>query len=111
LGLLGMALRAMPAVAAPFAYVTNLTPYNNVKGLDTATNTVVATVPVGVQPLWVATTPDGAHVYVTNASGTVSVLDAVTNTVVATVPVGNSPVGVAGSPLIYGDLGQSPTVS
>jgi YVTN family beta-propeller protein len=57
--------------------------------IDTATNTVVATVPVGSFPFGVAITPDGTHAYVTNQdSHTVSVIDTATNTVVATVPVG-----------------------
>ncbi|MGW2557510.1 YncE family protein, partial [Streptomyces sp. NPDC001635] len=64
--------------------------------IDTATNTVTATIPVGSQPFAVAITPDGAHVYVTNgASDTVSVIDTATNTVTATTPVGNGPIGVA----------------
>jgi DNA-binding beta-propeller fold protein YncE len=36
---------------------------------------VTATIPVGSTPLWVAVSPDGRHVYVTNRnSGTVSVI-------------------------------------
>ena len=67
--------------------------------IDTATNTVVATVPVGTNPIGVAITPDGKHAYVTNfTSNNVSVIDTATNTVVATVPVGNNPVGVAVTP-------------
>ena len=38
--------------------------------IDTATNTVTATVPVGDGPIGVAVTPDGAHAYVTNAART-----------------------------------------
>jgi YVTN family beta-propeller protein len=67
--------------------------------IDTATNTVVATVPVGSGPLGVAVTPDGKHAYVTNDnSNTVSVIDTVTNMVGTTVTVGASPVGVAITP-------------
>ena len=64
--------------------------------IDTATNTVVATVPVGSCPFGVAVTPDGKHAYVANdlSSNTVSVIDTATNTVVATVGVGNSPIAV-----------------
>ena len=36
--------------------------------IDTASNTVVATVPVENNPIGVAVTPDGKHVYVTNKS-------------------------------------------
>ncbi len=49
----------------PFAYVTNF--YSNtVLVIDTATNTVVATVAVGISLVGVAITPDGAFAYVTN---------------------------------------------
>ena len=63
--------------------------------IATATNTVVATVPVGPGPSGVAVTPDGKHVYVTNVcnSNTVSVIATASNTVVATVPVGINPHG------------------
>lgn len=65
----------------------------------TATNTLVATVPVGSDPVGVAITPDGAFAYVTNIiSNNVSVINTVTNTVVATVAVGINPLGVAISP-------------
>ncbi|MDW5551992.1 PKD domain-containing protein [Methanosarcina sp.] len=63
--------------------------------IDTFTNTVIATVPVGVNPLGVAITPDGKKVYVTNRySNTVSVIDTNTNAVIATVEVGSGPCGV-----------------
>lgn len=55
--------------------------------IDTATNTVIATVAVGRAPEGIDITPDGAFAYVANAlSNTVSVLDTATNTVVATIP-------------------------
>jgi YVTN family beta-propeller protein len=81
------------------AYVTT----NAVSVIDTATNTVVATIPVGVSPIGVAITPDGTRAYVTNegsntVSGTVSVIDTATNTVVATIPVGPGPFGIAITP-------------
>ena len=64
--------------------------------IDTTTNTLVATVPVGASPGGVAVTPDGAFVYVTNAiDNTVSVLRTDNNSVVATVPVGNGPGSIA----------------
>jgi YVTN family beta-propeller protein len=60
---------------------------------------VVATIPVGNNPLGVAVTPDGAHAYVANhVSDNVSVIDMATNMVVATVPVGTYPKGVAVTP-------------
>jgi len=67
--------------------------------IDTATNTVIATIPVGFEPVGVAVTPDGSKVYITNNnSSTVSVIDTVTNTVTATIPVGLFPFGVAVTP-------------
>ncbi len=83
---------------APRAYITNLSA-NTVSVIDTATNTVAATVPVGNFPNGVAVTPDGARVYVANVFGnTVSVIDTATNTVTATVRVGLNPLGVAVTP-------------
>jgi YVTN family beta-propeller protein len=67
--------------------------------IDTATNTVVATVVVGNNPDAVAITPDGDFAYVANfGSNTVSVIDTATNTVAATVPVGLGPDAVAITP-------------
>ena len=72
---------------------------NIVLVIDTATNTVVATIAVGQTPFGVAITPDGTRAYVTNQnSNTVSVIDTATNTVVATIPVGLRPAGVAITP-------------
>jgi YVTN family beta-propeller protein len=70
---------------------------NNVSVIDTAINTVTATVPVGSHPNGVAFTSDGKKVYVTNAisDGTVDVIDTATNTVTAAVPVGRMPIDVA----------------
>src|SRR6266853_1562919 len=86
------------AHATPFAYITN-NGSNNVSVIDTASNTVTATVAVGPYPTGVAVNPAGTRVYVTNQAGnTVSVLDTSTNTVIATVAVGQSPVGVAVNP-------------
>ena len=93
---MGLGLMARPAVAAPFAYVAN-EGSANVSVIDTATNKVVATVPVGNNPFGVAVTPVGTHVHVTNLSlgsgNTVSVINTASNTVVATVTVGVPPLG------------------
>ncbi len=56
LGLLALTLRALPVAAAPFACVTN-SGSGTVSVIATATNTVVATVPVGFSPEGVAITP------------------------------------------------------
>ena len=74
-------------------YVTNSVSINGaVSVIDTATNTVSATIPVGNVPVGVAVSPDGSKVYVANsASNTVSVINTATNTVSATIPVGSEP--------------------
>jgi YVTN family beta-propeller protein len=56
-------LCAWPAEATPFAYVANHDS-KNVSVIDTATNKVVATIPVGYFPDAIAVTPDGKRVYV-----------------------------------------------
>jgi len=67
--------------------------------IDTATNAVIATIPVESLPHGVAIDPAGARVYVTNSeSDSVSVIDTATNTVVARVPVGNYPAGILVNP-------------
>ena len=61
--------------------------------IDTATNTVIATIPVGSSPLGVAVTPDGRKVYVANSgSNNVFVIDTASNSVLAEVSVGIQPV-------------------
>jgi YVTN family beta-propeller protein len=66
------------------AYITNEL-FNTVSVIDAATNTVTATISVGV-----AVTPDGSKAYVANTNST-TVIDTGTNTVAATTPVGNAP--------------------
>src|SRR5258708_38882773 len=48
------------------AYITNQSS-STVSVIDTATDTVIATIPVGFTPFGVAVSPDGSKVYVTNA--------------------------------------------
>jgi YVTN family beta-propeller protein len=98
---MGLGLMARPAEAAPFGYVANFDD-GTVSVIDTATNTVVATVPVG-PAIGVAVTPDGNHACAANSSlESVSVIATGTNTVVATVPlglpVGSAAIGVAVRP-------------
>jgi len=96
--LVAVALSGVHAMAAPFGYVTNYFS-STVSVIDAATNTVVATIPVGNGPWGAAVTPDGTQAYVTNnADNTVSVIATASNTVVATIPVGPGPVGVAITP-------------
>ena len=67
--------------------------------IDTATNTVTATVMIGGTPGAIAITPNGAFAYVPSyEANTVMVIDTATNTVTATVPSGNGPSGVAITP-------------
>lgn len=80
------------------AYVTNNSD-NTVSVIDTASNMVTATVPVGTSPFGVAVSPNGKQTYVVNRIGSsVSVIDTATNTVVAFIPVGYLPYEVAISP-------------
>jgi YVTN family beta-propeller protein len=67
--------------------------------INTATNTVTATVTVGTDPEDVAVTPNGEYVYVTNSiSDSVSVINAATNTVTTTITGLSGPHGVAVTP-------------
>jgi YVTN family beta-propeller protein len=67
--------------------------------IDTATNTVTATIPVASQPRGVAVSPNGEYAYVTNyGNNTVSVIDTATNTVTATIPTESRPYDVAITP-------------
>ena len=69
---------------------------NNVSVVSDATNTVVATIPVGSSPEGVAYDSGKGEVFVTSYdSNTVSVISDASNTVVATIPVGPYPEGVA----------------
>jgi len=79
-------------------YVTNVLS-NSVSVVNTATNSVTATIPVGRSPRGIAISPDGASLYVANArDNTVSVVNTADNTVSLTLPVGNSPQGVTVAP-------------
>jgi YVTN family beta-propeller protein len=92
------AVQADSTQAQVNVYVANAN-NNTVAVIDTASNTITATIPVGSAPVSLALTPDGALLYVVNDGGnTVSVVDAATNTVTATVPVGSAPFGIAVTP-------------
>src|SRR5688572_25138167 len=57
--------------------------------IDTASNTVVGTIDVGLDPCGMALSPSGDRLYVTNAnSDTVSVIDTKTDAVTKTLHVG-----------------------
>jgi len=85
-------------ISAQNAYIPNRGSAN-VSVINTSTNTVIATIPVGGSPVGVAVSPDGSRVIVTNQdSNTISVISTTTNAVIATIPVGNSPGSAAFSP-------------
>ena len=101
----------MQAAAAPFAYIPN-SGDDTVSVIDTASNTVVATVAVGDRPFAVAVLPDGSRAYITNSeSDTVSVIAAPSHSVIATIPVGPAPVSVVAAPnggrVYVGNYGRS----
>src|ERR1700751_3399313 len=83
------------------AYVTNV---GTVSVIDTATNTVVETIPSGQFPTGIAITSDGTRAYVVNqlvtnqGTNTVSVVDIMTNSIVATISVGLGPSQIAITP-------------
>ena len=80
-------------------YVTNFAAAS-VSVIDTNTNTVVSTIPVGSVPRGIAFDPVHDRMYVSNqGSNTVSVINTNTNTVVSTIPVGSSPYGIAFDPV------------
>jgi YVTN family beta-propeller protein len=94
--LLAFAVSAIPAAASPFAYVVN---GGNVSVIDTATNGIVATIPIPTawQPCGIAVSPDGKHAYTITPNdinfggpspNIVSVIDTATNTVATTIEPG-----------------------
>jgi len=67
--------------------------------IDTATNTVTATVAIGASPYGVAVSPDGSHAFVTDYSEhTVFVINTATNAFAGVINVGGTPYEVAFSP-------------
>jgi YVTN family beta-propeller protein len=69
---------------------------NTIAVVDVVANALVASIPVGANPIRAVLSPDGSTCYVANRlSNTVSVISTATNQVVATVPVGIRPYGVA----------------
>jgi YVTN family beta-propeller protein len=67
----------------------------NVSVIDTASNQVVATIPVGQRPWNMALTPDGKKLYVANGrSNSVSVIDTAERVKLHDIAVGKLPWGV-----------------
>ena len=89
---------ASAALAQTRAYVTDSLS-DTVSVIDTASASVIATVPVGSRPGAVAVTPNGNFAYVVNQFGsTVSVISAATNTVVANIALAASAREIAITP-------------
>jgi YVTN family beta-propeller protein len=89
-------------ISSGFAYIANGTS-NSVSVINTTTNQVVATIPMGTFtfPAYVSVSPDGSRIYVTDInSNSISVIDAATNTVLSTTG------GDAGSTLVVSPDGS-----
>ena len=64
--------------------------------INTATDKMIAQIPVGRNPLDIAYSPDGRYLYtVNNEDNTVTVIDTASNRVVAEVPTGKAPTSIA----------------
>lgn len=84
--------------AQVIAYVPNMGS-GTLSVINTNTNSLVANVPVGINPIGISVSSDGSRAYVANnGSNTVSVINTANNSVIATVPVGGSPIGISVSP-------------
>ena len=84
--------------AGPYLYVPNESDHT-VSVIDTSSDTVIATIPVGGSSTdTAAISPNGEFVYVADESGIVSVIATASNSVVATIPVGSGSALVAFSP-------------
>jgi YVTN family beta-propeller protein len=87
LGLVGAVL-ASPVVAGTFAYVVVGGPSSGLSVIDTHTQKLVETIPLGSVPSDVAVAPDGKRVYA--LAGGLLVIDATTNKTITTIPLGGS---------------------
>ena len=68
---------------------------NSVTVLDTATDKIIRTIPVGLDPWRAYASPNGKHMIVpNNGDQTVSVIDVQSHTLVATLPAGTDMTGV-----------------
>jgi YVTN family beta-propeller protein len=82
------------AVSVSFIYVAE-SGTNNVGVIDVALGVVTKEFPVGINPVAIAQTPDGAWAFVANkGSNTVSVINTSAQSLDTTLPVGASPVWV-----------------
>ena len=88
--------------ATHLLYVTNFGSPGAVSVVNTSTNAITATIPVGAEPSAVAVDSSANTIYVANpVANTVSVVDGATNQVAATVPVGSDPSAIAVDPATH----------
>jgi len=84
--------------AAPLAYVP-LASADTVQVVDLGTSKLVASIPVGSNPMGIAFSPVNPRAYVSNTDdGTVSIIDTSSNSSTDTISVGPTPMGLAVSP-------------
>jgi YVTN family beta-propeller protein len=79
------------------AYVTNGIA-STVSVVDTSSNSIVATIPVGGFLRGVAVTPSGSRVYVASSNGFIVAIDATSNMVTGSIPAGSEPAVIAIGP-------------
>lgn len=92
--LISACLFTLSTLTANTAYVGG---NQNIYAIDTETNSVIATIPLGTQPNLIAITPNNLFVYATEGlTDSVAVIDTSTNTLVKTIslPTGSVPVGI-----------------
>lgn len=95
----GKAVDKMPSDPSPKPGHAAMTGAGAVWVIDASTGTVVAKIPVGMQPAHVVMASDGRTAYVANGGeDTVSVVDTGAQRIVQTIPVGTMPHGMRISP-------------
>jgi YVTN family beta-propeller protein len=92
-----------PRVGQPLAYVASSQGgKSSLTVIDTGTNKVKATIPIGFEASYMVVTPDAKHVYVAGSSndtdGSVAVIDTAEEKVVTSIPVPYVPQGIIASP-------------
>jgi len=91
-----VAVAAVAASAAPYAFVTNSS--GSVSVIDTAAQGLDVTIPAGGTLWGVAVAPDGSKLYIADQSNGLLVFDTARREIVKTIPIGGMPFGVAISP-------------
>src|SRR5258708_5762274 len=73
--------------------------FNGLDVIDTSTNTILATIPVGANPFESCLSPDGKRLYVAHFdSSSVFVIDTSSNSIISTIAVPGNPIRIAISP-------------